>query len=264
MRQEDLIGRAREVLSEDARVLAVFLAGSLARGTSDRYSDVDLLLVVAPGDVDGFIRDWPALSDQIAPAVLRVQVGSRPMFTQVTAGWLRFDVSVGTPADLAGRTRSTLKPLYDPHDLGAGLAAEGPARQPDPRHVETLVREFLRVLGLLPVVVGRSEFVAGESGAGLLRTMLIQLMLEDVAVEDRGGALHLNTLLPEDRLRVLTDLPAMTATRESVTAAHVACAEAFLPIARELYARCGLDWPAELEDAVRGHLSAEIAVDLAT
>ena len=36
------------------------------------------------------------------------------------------------------------------------------------------------------------------SGAGLLRGLVVQLFLEDVAVEDRGGALHLNALRPED------------------------------------------------------------------
>lgn len=78
------------------------------------------------------------------------------------------------------------------------------------------------MLGLLPVVIGRGEFVVGQSGVGLLRSMLIDVMLEEVAVEDRGGALHLNQLLPAHRQQVLTDLPPIRATRDSVIAGHVA------------------------------------------
>jgi predicted nucleotidyltransferase len=254
MGQRDLIERVKLVLGRDDRVLGVWLVGSHARGTNDRFSDVDLWVVVNAAAVDRFCDDWPAICDEIAPTVFRRRVGDRPIFNQITPDWLRFDVSVGTPEALAGRTRSTVTPLHDPNGLSARLGEPGPPKQPDPGRVASISREFLRVLGLLPVVVGREEFVVGESGAGLLRSMLIDLMLEDVAVEDRGGALHLNQLLPPDRRQVLTDLPPLQATRESVIAGHVACAAAFLPLARDLHRRCGLEWPQELEDAARRHL----------
>lgn len=262
MEQRDLIQRAKHVLAQDDRVLGVWLAGSFGTGTSDQFSDVDLLVVMRASDVESFCDDWPKMSDDIAPTVLRKQVGSQPIFNQVTTDWLRFDVTVGTPDQIAGRTRSTVKPLYDPNGLSADLGDPGLPKQPDPGRVQSLSQEFLRVLGLLPVVVGREEFAVGESGAGLLRDMLIELMLEDVAVEDRGGALHLNRLLPDDRQQILIDLPPLQATRESVIGAHVACAAAFLPLARDLYVRCQLDWPQELEDAARRHLATTLSIEL--
>jgi hypothetical protein len=215
-------------------------------------------------DIEGFCTDWPTISDEIVPTVLCRQIGDKPIFSQVTANWLRFDVSVGTPASVSDRTTSTVKALYDPSGLSAGLSEPRPPLQPDPGRIESITQEFLRVLGLLPVVVGRGEYALGQSGAGLLREMLIQLMLEDVAVEDRGGALYLNRLLPPDRRQTLVDLPAMAATRESVLTANVACAAAFLPLSHELHQRCGLDWPQELEDAARRHLATTVAVDLPT
>ena len=260
--QEELIERATHVLSNDDRVLAVWLAGSFATGTHDRFSDVDLWVVVDQDDVAGFCTGWPTISEEIAPTVLRQQVGDRPIFNQVTASWLRFDISIGTPANVSDRTTSTVKPLYDPQGLSADLGPPRPPLRPDPQRIAALSREFLRVLGLLPVVVGRGEYVLGVSGANLLREMLIQLLLQDVAVEERGGALHLNTLLPPDRQQMLVDLPAMAANHESVLAANVACAAAFLPLARELHERCGLQWPQELEDAARRHLATELAVEM--
>lgn len=260
--QHELIERAKQVLSRDDRVLGIWLVGSYGRGTSDQFSDVDLMVVADPDDVESFCDAWPGLSDAIAPTVFRRRVGDRPVFNQITTDWLRFDVSVGTPDGLTSRTRSTVKAVYDPTGLSASLGEPGPPKQPDPGRVESISLEFLRVLGLLPVVVGRDEFVVAVLGAGLLRDLLIGVMLEDVAVEDRGGALHLNRLLPADRQQVLADLPAARATRESVIEAHVACASVFLPLARDLHDRCGLGWPQEFEDATRRHLSKALSIEL--
>lgn len=257
-----LIIRISQVLQEDPRVLAAWLSGSRGRGTADAYSDVDVWLVVSADDVSGFVEDWPKLSDRITPTVLRQQVRGGPVFNAVTPGWLRFDISIGTPGDVPARSRSTLKPLFDRAALTERLKPEGEPLGPDPAKVAGLTTEFLRVLGLLPVVVGREEYVVAASGAGLLRQLLIQLMLEDVAVEDRGGVLHLAALLPEERIRTLTELPPIGSTRSSAIEGHLAAARAFLPLARELHERCGLEWPRELEEAARGHLRTTLDLEL--
>jgi predicted nucleotidyltransferase len=262
MDPEKLISSISQVLQDDSRVLAAWLSGSRGRGSADRYSDVDVWLVVLPENLTGLIEDWPALSDQITPTVLRQQVRGGPVFNAVTPEWLRFDVSFGTPEDVPRRSRSTLKPLFDRAGLTERLKAVGEPQQPDPGRVAGLTTEFLRVLGLLPVVLGREEYVVAASGTGLLRQTLIQLMLEDVAVEDRGGVLHLRGLLPPERLRQLTDLPPIEATRVAALAGHLACARAFLPLARDLHDRCGVRWPVELEEALRRHLRTELDVEL--
>ena len=118
-----------------------------------------------------------------------------------------------------------------------------------------MTTEFIRVLGLLPVVVGRDEHVVGASGATLLRTMLVQLALEDVAVEDRGGALHLRALLPDERYRAIAGLPPVLANRDAVIEAHTAAARIFIPLAESLAARCGAEFPAEFYAATREHWS---------
>jgi predicted nucleotidyltransferase len=258
-----MVKRIAGILQEDERVRAAWLCGSRARGTNDEYSDIDIWLVVRPADVTQFIDDWPNLSDKISPTVLRQQVGKLPVFNHITPEWLRFDVSIGTPEDVPKRSRNTVRLLFDLDGLEAKLApAHGPL-QPDATKVRTLTTEFLRVLGLLPVVAGRCEYVVGASGVGLLRELLIQLMLQDVAVEDRGGALHLRGLLPEARLQALRDLPPIAATREAVIAGHLACAQLFLPIARDLSDRTGVQWPAELERAVREHLHRSLSIEFA-
>lgn len=262
MDPDKLISSISQVLQDDSRVQAAWLSGSRGRGTADRYSDVDVWLVVSADDVAGFTEDWPELSDRITPTVLRQQVRGGPVFNAVTPGWLRFDVAIGTPEDVPTRSRSTLTPLFDRAGLTEQLKAVGDALPPDPDRVTGLTTEFLRVLGLLPVVLGRAEYVVASSGTGLLRQLLIQLMLEDVAVEDRGGVLHLRGLLPPERLQELTALPPIEATSASAVAGHLACARAFLPLARELHDRCGRPWPQDLEEALRQHLHTMLDLQL--
>jgi len=250
-----------DVLESDSRILAAWLLGSHARGTADRHSDVDLWLVVEPEAKAAFVDEWPELSDRVAPSVLRQRVfGST--FLHITPDWQRWDVSIGVPDDVAGRTSSTVKPLFDRAGLNERLAPPGRPAAPDPVKINALTTEFLRVMGLLPVALGRREHVVGVSGAGLLRGLIVQLFVEDVAVEDRGGAMHLNALLPPARLRQLVDLPAAEATHDSVLDAHMACARIFLPAARDLAAATDAQWPAELEDALRIRLRRELGLEL--
>lgn len=257
--QQALIDRAKEALARDQRVRGVWLVGSYGRGTSDQFSDVDMWVVVEPAEVEPFCSDWARISESVTPTVLRRQIGSRPIFSQITPEWLRWDVSIGTPEMVSQRTRSTARPIYG---LSAQLGEPKAGQLPNPERIESITQEFFRVLGLLPVVVGREEYALAQSGAELLRSMLIELMLEDTAVEDRGGALHLNPLLPPERQRMLIDLPPLSAKRESVIACHVACAEAFLPLARDLGRRCGLTWPQDLEQAALRHVETSLSVQI--
>lgn len=260
MERDALIRRIGDRLRADDRVRAAWLSGSLGRGTADEYSDVDVWAVASPEDRDALAADWPELSASIAPTVLSRQVGNMPVFTAVTEEWLRFDLVVGTPEEVPTRTRTTLTLMFDKDGLDARLRESGEPRSPDPRRVSELVTEFFRVLGLLPVVLGREEYALAVSGGGLLRTMLIQLMLEDVAVEDRGGALHLASLLPPERMRAIDGLPPMSATRESAIAVNLAVAAEFLPLARDLTERTGGEWPLRLETACLAHLERSLGL----
>src|SRR4051812_44547370 len=100
---EQVLNRVVEVLRSNPRILAAWLTGSQARGTADRYSDVDLWLIVRPEDKDDFVADWPQISERVAPSVLRQRVfGST--FLHITPLWQRWDVSIGVPDDVPGRS----------------------------------------------------------------------------------------------------------------------------------------------------------------
>ena len=118
-----------------------------------------------------------------------------------------------------------------------------------------IVEKFIRDLGLLPVGLGRGELVLLTTGAGLLRDLLRDLMLEGCSLPDRGGMLYLSRLLAPDQTVALEALPYPRPSREEAIAAHVATARAFLPLARRMTAKLNLPLPEAFEAATRDHLA---------
>jgi predicted nucleotidyltransferase len=262
MTHQELIDRAGEVLREDPRVQAAWLAGSFGRGDADAFSDVDLLIVVGDEDRDAYLAGWEAVIERIAPTVYRKALvhGEIGVYNAITRDWMRLDLTVMGPAHVASRARSGLKVLFDRAELHGSLPERGSPIPPDPDRVQRLTVEFLRVLGLLAVVLGRGEVLVAVTGCGHLRNHLISLFLETAAVEDRGGVLKLAPLLSEQQRTALEALPPLVATRDSVIEVHRALAEAFLPAARALHARLGLEWPDQFEHATLSHLEAQLGL----
>src|SRR2546425_6746719 len=90
-----LFDRAVEVFSMDDRVRAMWLSGSLARGTADRVSDLDLLVAVSDDAYDDFSATWKEWLSVITPTVIARPLASLPgSFYSVTPGRQRFDVVV--------------------------------------------------------------------------------------------------------------------------------------------------------------------------
>lgn len=251
---EELLDRITTVLDQEPRVRAAWLVGSYGRGTADEFSDLDVWLVADARD--SLIADWPELSDRIAPTIYRerLALGAAAVFNHITPEWHRFDITITGADAVPGRARNLVRPLLDRDDLARRLGPDAQPRQPDPVAVERLIKEYVRVLGLTPVVLGRGGVIDAASGSGLLRQLLINLMLEDVAVPDRGGVLHTSSLLPPDRRAQLEGLPAIASTRESAITFQRACTAVFLPLARDLAVRTGVAWPEEFAAAALGRV----------
>ncbi len=249
--RDDLIERFVEVLSADQRVRAAWLGGSVGRGGGDEFSDLDFTIVV--NDWDAYVEKWDTTVAKIADVVLRQSInGPRAVvYVHVTADWQRFDTVIVESAEIPD---SGIRLLVDRGGLSTSAPEENEPATPE--RVAATAREFLRVLGLLPLVIGREEYVVGSSGAGLLRAMLVQTTWEDV--RGRGGTLRLRGVVPDERLAVLEALPPIVAERDAVIEAHIACARAFLPLAREL---AGDAWPTRLEEACRSHLRTSLQIE---
>lgn len=261
MDRDGLIDAVKALAAADARVVALFLGGSLGHGQGDAYSDIDLIAVVSPEAHKDFTDGARAWLSPVLDIVHWLRPHPNlPLFGAVTADWLRVDLTVAVPGMVHG-AKDRLRPLIDPTGLYDALPDRLAPRAADPDKVEAMIREFLRVLGLLAVVVGREEWAVAVTGAGLQRAQLIALLIEQLALPTPPGALHLSRLLPREDLELVTGLPAVEANRESVIAVHFAYARLFLPRARALAERVGAPWPEAFEVSTRAWLKRELGAD---
>lgn len=266
MTRDELIAKSQAVLERDPRVRAMWLAGSLGRGDADAYSDVDLLVAVAEEALPSVLAEAEQILRRVASLVLfRQVVPGAPVFSTITDEWLRLDLVIVKPADVAHRARTSVRALFDRDGLSASLREGADPFRPSGSgsRIVALAEEFLRVLGLLVTIAGREEWSQGVIGGGLLRGHLSSLLLEEAQVADPGGALRLYALLDPEQRDVLAGLPAIAATRSSVIDFSVACAEAFLPRARALARDRGASWPAGLESSTLAHLRRNLDVRIA-
>ena len=253
--QQDLIDRVVEDLATDPRVRGLWLTGSFGADEADEFSDVDMFVLVADRQREAFVDGW---LEQVAPRyepLLARRLGPTPVFNHVLDGWLRWDVVVGGPADLNDLDPDRVMELYSRD----GVRPTPSFRVgPDTDTVREMTEEFLRVLGLLPVVVERGELVTATSGALMLRQLLTTLLRYRIEGPRMSGALHLSRVLPADEMAALAALPPVYAERSAVVRAHLSAAAMFLPVARDLL---GADHPHDLEKACWAYLHRHLGVE---
>lgn len=253
--QQELLDAIHRVLAADDGVEAAWLAGSLGRGAGDAYSDVDVLVLVAEPPAANLGMRYAEQVKAIAEPVLVNPLYGGRIINVVTAEWRRFDLSFveATELDRYDATHLTLLFNKGAHAPPARVQLPYAAT---PATVLPLINEFLRVLGLLPVAVGRGEWLLALRGYDILRQLSLDLMLEenDVGPVERGGALRRNPLLTSAQRAELEGLRAPTPDRDSILRANREIAAAFLPRARRLAEKTGASWPAAFEAATRRHL----------
>jgi predicted nucleotidyltransferase len=191
--QRRLADRLAQVLEADTQVLGAWVAGSLGKGTGDRYSDVDVL-VLAAGDPAELAARYHCDADAITGTVLALLHLGR-VVSCVTPAWDRFDLTFIDARELQRHDARALACLFS----RGPQPGEPAARPAPPSAFAANLSEFFRVLGLAPVGVGRGECVVMLEGIGHLRRILVDAMLEQngVTPSERGGVLKLNPFLTE-------------------------------------------------------------------
>lgn len=253
--QRDVIERIAAVLEMRDDIEALWLAGSLGAGDGDEFSDVDFLVLTSADKIAALAEALkPHLRDAFSAVFVNDIFGRVLNF--ITPEWTRFDLTLVAPPELTRYDSTALKPLFNkgPH---APPAQPPAAYAPAPAAVEKLCTEFLRVLGLGAVGLGRGEYDVLLHGLDHLRRMTIDLMLEENAVPPakRGGALKRYPFLTPAQRADLASIPAAGADRDSIVAAHKAIARVFIPRAKALCTRTVVEWPEAFETATLKHLA---------
>jgi Nucleotidyltransferase domain len=257
---EATIDRIAGYLRDKPGIRALYLSGSHGAGLADVWSDIDFVAVVPEDELIGFPDVWrPAIDLVGEPVLWRVRPGPSVLINAITPDWMRIDVLAIPASQLAAKSGMTV--LFDRDGLlERRPETSGPSRKDDTR-LRWEFEEFIRIFGLLPVAMGREEYLNAVTGIFHLRNLLIDLLIEETGAPNRGGALHLNRLITPEQKDLLGRLPVPEPTRGSAIAAHLAYAAAYLPRARRLAKNRGIDWPESFEQATWAHLRSELAIE---
>jgi predicted nucleotidyltransferase len=253
--QAHLVEKAKGHLSKDERIQALWLAGSLGRGKGDEWSDVDLLACCEEGTWAEVSADLQISIAAIAEPLLLNVLFEGHVLNVVAEGWHRFDISIIEPGSLTRHVPESLTELFNRG--GVQPTGSAPADyQTSAEAVLPIVEEFLRVLGLTPVALGREEFTLATQGIGLLLGLTLDLMLEEngIGPAERGGALTRYPFLDADQKQELLSVPPIAPARDSVIAVNMALARTFLPRAKRQCEKVGAEWPEAFEQGTLVHL----------
>lgn len=254
------------ILSAESAVRALWLGGSLSRGDADEWSDIDLVAVVAGASPGEAAQAVQTRLESVFDVVLRRNRGDDNvrLLNFVTADWQRFDVSLYTLEALSSSSLGGLRLLFDKDDLKLGLTAgEPPRTSVTPDEVRYVVTEFVRVLGLLPVVVGRSDLIGAVSGSGLLRELLIGLLRFAQPEQIIRGALNETRTVSRTAAAAITGLPALRAEQTSIREFNHACWRVFAEFAPGICEQHGVPWPSALIESLRTRLTRDLDLTLA-
>ena len=258
-RRDAIINRAVEIFSADPRILAGWLEGSLADGSADPYSDIDLHLCVVD---EAWDQVWSArreLVGQVAPILASLDV---PMITELAClveGPAKLDVIFEKHAALALRPRIAVKPLWGASELLGGLKVTDDLG-------DRMIRQALEsnVLGFLQGATWPVRLLARNQTDTflyceilLIETGLIPLML----LEKDRRALHRN-MFARSRLISAAQREECARLVDRVTVAvragdraamrdiHIEIHRRICELARAAFRRYGLEFPPRVEEAM--------------
>lgn len=255
--QRALLERLIAVISADDRLESAWLSGSFGRGGGDAWSDIDITAVVDEEDLPHCVAEYGGPRNPVGETVILYTLFGR-VISAVTPEWERYDIVFATTQEFRSHDKAALRPLA----LASLDAPSAAPKPPKPYQVSAdavliASREFLRILGLAPVAMGRGEWLAAQEGIGLMRKALIELMIESNGIgrAQRGGAKRLNPYLTDEQRAAVEAIPQPNADRAELIAANQALAALFIPLGRRLAQESGAQWPEALEAATRRHLA---------
>ena len=250
--------QAAVILRKDERIRILWLTGSLAKGTADAQSDVDLRVAVQAADFATVGQWWQDLLNQVAPLVWKYRwpgPADEAILGAITADYLRFDVVIQSLRDTRPRTLEAARLIFDKDGEAEHFLLTTPSPHDPYARLSVLVEEFIRLLGMLPIVVERNDVPIGMEGQLALHSMLISLLLLENGIDRIAtGKRHVAALLDDEQRTILAQVPSLAPTMESLIQGRMAYGRLFLPRAQRLMQAHGQVYPEAFEAATKQHL----------
>ena len=260
MHQEYLKAFADKVAS-DVRVLGTWIEGSFATGTADRYSDIDLHLLVAEENKETFQQGLESWLSNIQSLVLFKNTFAGQMVTCITTAGLRVDVWL--------HTGNTI--VLEPTKVRVLSTTEGciqfkeTCRDKESKDVSSVLKqhfnEFWRVLAILPTVLGREERIAGFMGTTFAVMSLTEVLIIGSGKQRDRGVKNINAFVPQVLREEVEDALTMPSIdREGIAKAHLQLTAMMQRYGPDIAKQHGVVYPLALEKAVLNYVSRELQI----
>lgn len=256
-----LFQRARARLEPDEAVRGLWLGGSLARGTADAASDLDLLVAVADAQLDEFASAWRRWLADITPTVLAEELPfAKGSFYSVTPGFERLDVVVEPVSSLDTTFFRWREAVFDKDGLSARVPAPDGDDDGSEQRVAALVTEYFRASAVETILV-RDDWLLAREHLHFVGSLIYRLFVESNAPLPPMGVKQWKARLTEPQQHVLGGLPVTVSGIEELRRAHLELATVFVTNAETFCTRRGVTWPHQLEAAAAGHLRRQLDLE---
>jgi predicted nucleotidyltransferase len=224
-----LLARALPLLAEDARIVGVAAAGSLASGTTDEFSDLDLVVAVEPTELAAVTSERRQIASTLGPLVAAFtgeHVGEPRLLIclydeQIEFGPLHVDLKFIAVSDLAERVDDPII-LWERDGRLSQVLSNSVAQYPAP-DLMWIEERFWVWIHYGALKVGRGELFEAMDFLAFLRSRVLGPLVLLEAGAQPSGVRRLETAAP---MRI-------DALQETVAAYNAAsCAEALIASAR--------------------------------
>jgi hypothetical protein len=248
-----IFDRLLAVCEGDERIRALWLSGSLAKGTADGGSDLDTLLAIRDGDFDEFAACWREWLATITPTLLARELPSGGgSFYCTTTGCERLDVVCEPVSKLPASRHRYRRVVFDRDGLDAAVPAPEPVAGPDLDRLRWTVEEFLRIEAIAPFMLNqRRDYLVVVNGVQSLQRMLYDVFVECNQPQPPMGIKQWSARLTPEQRQILTALPVAAPERDSIVAALRAVVNAMRTAGRAAVTACGCSWPVDLDNGVQ-------------
>lgn len=120
--QKTILKRVLEVLDSDNRVRAYFIGGSFASEKADKYSDLDLYILVDDKQYKSFIKDRLEIAQQVAPVLFYGDVvRDFHLFIVIFENMVKADLGIAPASKFVHIHTGPFKVLLDRDKLLSGI-----------------------------------------------------------------------------------------------------------------------------------------------
>lgn len=258
MHQEYLKAFADKAAS-DVRVLGTWLEGSFATGAADRYSDIDIHLLVAEENKETFQHGLESWLSDIQSLVLFKDTFPGQMMTCITTAGLRVDVWLHA-GDTISLERTKVRVLSA---VEGCIQFEKTCKDQESKDVSSVLKqhfnEFWRVLSILPTVLGREERIAGFMGTTFAVMSLTEVLIIGSGKQRDRGVKNINAFVPQTLRKEIEDaLTIQNIDREGIAKAHLRLIAIMQRHGPDIAKQHGVVYPLALEKAVLNYISREL------